>query len=71
MIYTAANESADIRIGRMAGKAKAGQIYVVTSDELVQQDAWNQGALRISSREFINVLEHTEEEIRNILKSGS
>ena len=67
MIYTAANESADIRIGRMAGKAKESQIYVVTSDEQVQQNVWTQGALRISSREFIEVLKHTEEEIRSML----
>lgn len=67
VIYTAANESADIRIGRMAGKAKESQIYVVTSDELVQQNVWTQGALRISSREFIEVLKHTEEEIRSML----
>ncbi|MBQ1367629.1 MAG: NYN domain-containing protein, partial [Firmicutes bacterium] len=67
VIYTAANESADVRIGRMAGKAKEGQIYVVTSDELVQQNVWTQGALRVSSREFIKLLEHTEEEIRSML----
>ena len=69
VIYTAANEPADIRIGRMVEDAKGRQVYIVSSDELVQQDAWTKGALRISSREFMQILCDTEEEIRDRLRS--
>ena len=37
------------------------------TDSLVQQDAWGHGALRISSREFIQLLADTEQEIRDKL----
>ena len=69
VIYTAANEPADIRIGRMVGEEKGRRIYTVSSDELVQQDAWTKGAMRISSCEFIEMLVQAEEEIRERLKN--
>ena len=56
-------------IGRMVEDAKGRQVYIVSSDELVQQDAWTKGALRISSREFMQILCDTEEEIRDRLRS--
>ena len=67
VIYTVADELADVRIGRMAKEAKNRQVYVVSSDRLVQQDIWTKGAMRISSREFVNTLKNTEEEIRSRL----
>ncbi len=68
VIYTAENEPADIRIGLITGTVKNRSIYVVSSDVLVQQDSFEHGALRISSGEFIRMLEQTETEIRTSLK---
>lgn len=67
VIYTAEDEPADIRIGLITGSMKGRTAYVVSSDILVQQDSFEHGALRISSREFIALLAKTEEEIRNAL----
>jgi predicted RNA-binding protein with PIN domain len=70
VVFTAENEPADIRMGLMTGAVKDRQIYVVSSDSLVQQDAWTHGALRISSREFLGELSRIEEEIRDHLRRG-
>jgi predicted RNA-binding protein with PIN domain len=70
VVFTAENEPADIRMGIMTASVKDRQIYVVSSDSLVQQDAWTHGALRISSREFISELSRTEQEISDHLKRG-
>ena len=67
VIYTAENEPADIRIGLITGSTKNRQVYVVSSDVLVQNDSFEHGALRISSKEFMNMLEQTESEIRTSL----
>ena len=64
VIFTAADELADVRIGRMADAAGTRRVYVVSSDRLVQQDVWTKGAMRISSREFLENLSRTEDEIR-------
>ena len=71
VIYTAADEPADIRIGIMINTIKGKRIYAVSSDNLVEQDAWSHGALRISSREFIHLLDETDEEIRAKLRKYS
>ena len=68
VIFTAEDEPADIRMGLMTAAMKDRQVYAVSSDSLVQQDAWTHGALRISSREFLDMLASTEEEIRSMLK---
>ena len=68
VIYTAQDEPADIRMGKMAGSIKDRQIYTVSSDLLVQQDAFIHGALRISSRDFLAELTRIEEEIRERLQ---
>lgn len=68
VIYTAADEPADIRIGMMISTKKGRRIYAVSSDKLVKQDAWSHGALRISSRDFIQLLDETDEEIRARLR---
>lgn len=67
VMFTAADEPADIRMGKMTADMKDRQVYAVSSDSLVQTDAWTHGALRISSREFLAMLERTEEEIRSML----
>ncbi len=67
VIYTAENEPADIRMGLITGSLKKKEFYVVSSDSLVQQDAWGHGALRISSHEFMHLLADTEQEIRSRL----
>lgn len=68
VVFTAENEPADIRMGIMTDSVRDRQIYVVSSDSLVQQDAFTHGALRISSREFLAELSRTEQEIRDHLK---
>ncbi|MBQ1329619.1 MAG: NYN domain-containing protein, partial [Mogibacterium sp.] len=67
VVFTAEDEPADIRMGVMAAGNRDRQVYAVTSDSLVQTDAWAHGALRISSREFLDMLGRTEEEIRSHL----
>ena len=68
VIFTAEDEPADIRMGIITAAVKDRRIYVVSSDSLVQQDAWTHGALRISSREFLAELGRIEEEIREHLR---
>ena len=70
VIFTAVDEPADIRMGIMTSEMRDRRVYVVSSDSLVQQDAFTHGALRISSREFLNELSRIEEEIRNHLRQG-
>ena len=67
VVFTAEDEPADIRMGIMAAENRNRQVYAVTSDNLVQTDAWAHGALRVSSREFLDMLGRTEEEIRSHL----
>lgn len=70
VIFTSENEPADIRMGIITAGAVDRQIYVVSSDSLVQQDVFTHGALRISSREFLSELSRIEEEIRAHLRRG-
>ena len=70
VIYTSQDETADIRIGKMINSVKDRSVYAVSSDGLVQQDAWVHGALRLSSREFLKLLDSTDEEVRSILAGG-
>ena len=68
VIYTAEDEPADIRIGKITGSVRNRTVYVVSSDVLVQQDSFEHGALRISSKEFMSMMSRTEEDIRHALK---
>ena len=68
VMFTAADEPADIRMGVMTASMKDRQVYAVSSDSLVQTDVMTHGALRISSREFLSILARIEEEIRSRLK---
>ena len=70
VIFTGEDEPADIRMGIMTSEIKDRRIYVVSSDSLVQQDAFTHGALRISSREFLAEVSRIEEEIREHLRRG-
>lgn len=67
VIYTREDEPADIKIGLMMGEIKDRRIYTVSSDYLVQQDAFVHDALRISSREFLQMIKDTEAAIREQL----
>ena len=69
VIYTAENEPADIRMGLITNTINNRQVYLVSSDNLVQQDAFVHGALRISSREFIGMVQRAEEELRRLLQN--
>lgn len=47
--------------------AKENKVRVVTSDALEQLIILGNGALRVSSREFLFEVQKAEEEIRNII----
>ena len=47
--------------------AKENKVRVVTSDALEQLIILGNGALRVSSREFLFEVQQAEEEIRNII----
>ena len=51
----------------MVESSRGRRVYVVSSDILVQTDAWTHGGMRISSREFLAELSRTEQEIREHL----
>ena len=67
VIYTVQDEPADICMGKIVNNTRNRQIYMVSSDSLVQQDAFVHGALRISSREFLEMVARAEGELRRIL----
>ena len=67
IVFTAQDEPADIRMGILSDQNRDRRVYVVSSDSLVQTDAWSHGALRLSSREFLAELSRVEEEIRERL----
>ena len=69
VIYTKADEPADIRIGVMVDTYGRGRrVRVVSSDNLVQQNALGHNAERTSSREFVEEVTETEAEIREVLQ---
>ena len=70
IIYSAEDEPADIRLGRIASEYnKKRVIRIVSSDALVQENALVNNALRVSSKEFLAELDATETEIAAILHS--
>ncbi len=64
VIYTREDEPADIRLGLMTNAINDRRVYAISSDNLVQQDAFVHNALRISSREFLQMMTDVEEVIR-------
>lgn len=68
IIYTKEAETADMYIEKASYKlAKNNKVRVVTSDALEQLIILGNGALRVSSREFLFEVQQAEEEIRNII----
>lgn len=68
VVYTKEAETADMYIEKTSHKlAKKHKVRVVTSDALEQLIILGNGALRVSSREFLFEIRQAEEEIRNII----
>ena len=63
--FTRENESADLYIERLADEiGKNENVRVVTSDSLIRLTALRSGVLRTSSKEFINEVNDTLEQMR-------
>lgn len=68
IVYTKEAETADMYIEKVTHKlAKNNKVRVVTSDALEQLIILGNGALRVSSREFLFEIQQAEEDIRNII----
>ncbi len=68
IVYTKEAETADLYIEKVSHElAKKHRVRVVTSDALEQLIILGNGALRVSSREFLAEIEQAEEDIREII----
>lgn len=68
VVYTKEAETADMYIEKVSHKlAKNNRVRVVTSDALEQLIILGNGALRVSSRAFLEEVRQAEEEIRSYL----
>lgn len=68
IVYTKEAETADMYIEKVSHKlAKNHKVRVVTSDALEQLIILGNGALRVSSREFLYEIQQAEEEIKSII----
>lgn len=68
IVYTKEAETADLYIEKVSQElAKKHRVRVVTSDALEQLIILGNGALRVSSREFLTEIEQAEEDIREII----
>lgn len=68
IVYTKEAETADMYIEKVTHQlAKNHKVRVVTSDALEQLIILGNGALRVSSREFLYEIEQIETEIRSII----
>lgn len=68
IVYTKEAETADMYIEKVSHKlAKGNKVRVVTSDALEQLIILGNGALRVSSREFLTEIEQAEKAIREII----
>ncbi|MGN1202919.1 MAG: NYN domain-containing protein, partial [Eubacterium sp.] len=71
IVYTKEAETADMYIEKVSHKlAKNHKVRVVTSDALEQLIILGNGALRVSSREFLYEVQQAEEDIRNIISKS-
>lgn len=69
IVYTKENETADAYIQKLLHEiGKNTQVFVVTSDNLVQLSAFQSGALRMSAREFEEEVASVNTKIGEILK---
>lgn len=70
IVYTKEAETADMYIEKVTHRiAKHHRVYVVTSDRMEQLIILGNGALRISSRTFLEEVKQTENEIRQIIEN--
>ena len=68
IVYTKEAETADMYIEKVTHQlAKNHKVRVVTSDALEQLIILGNGALRVSSREFLYEIKQIETKIRNII----
>lgn len=68
VVYTKEAETADMYIEKTSHKlAKNNKVRVVTSDALEQIIILSGGALRVSSKEFLNEVHQAEEDIKSII----
>ena len=69
VVYTKEAETADMYIERVTHTLakKNNRVRVVTSDALEQVIILGNGALRVSSKEFLAEVQQAEENIRNII----
>lgn len=68
IFYTKEAETADMYIEKVSHKlARNNKVRVVTSDALEQLIILGNGALRVSSREFLYEIQQAEEDIRTII----
>ena len=68
VVYTKEAETADMYIERASYKlAKNNRVRVVTSDGMEQMIILGNGAIRVSSEEFLEEVRNAEEEIREII----
>ncbi len=65
--FTKEKETADECIERLVGELsrRRRQIYVATSDMIEQHVIFGQGALRLSARELLTMLEQNERELQS------
>ena len=69
IVYTKEAETADMYIEKVTHRiSKHHRVYVVTSDRMEQTIILGNGALRISSRAFLEEVRQTEDEIRKIIE---
>ena len=69
IVYTKEAETADMYIEKTTNKlAKRHRVRVVTSDGMEQLIILGNGALRVSSRSFLDEVRAAEAEIRNIIE---
>lgn len=71
IVYTKEAETADMYIEKASYKlAKNNKVRVVTSDAMEQLIILGNGALRVSSREFLFEVQQAEEDIRSIISKA-
>ena len=71
IVYTKEAETADMYIEKVSHNlAKKHKVRVVTSDALEQLIILGNGALRVSSREFLYEVQQAEEDIREIISQA-
>lgn len=72
VIFTKKEETADECIERLVGELKRPhrrQLFVATSDYTEQRITFGRGALRISARELLNIINHSHSDVSAQLKT--